>query len=464
MRLRSVLAWLFVLAVAAGVYLWSSHQAQERQEARRAETKVLELADPLAVQALELSGEDYPRGPVRIERRPQEHSWQMVAPVQWTADSVLVGKLLGAALELQAGEVLEAPARPEEFGLRPPRARLQLSGKGGESAALLLGDTSPTGKFAYAAPPALDRLWLVPVRARQNIALGLYELRDKSALEFVVANVAGVEVELEGRSLSLVREQGGAEPVWRFGDGGEASPEAVEDLLFQLHGLRVTEFVDRGIKPAEMGLEPPRGRIELALEGGGAKGLVVGGPAATGGERYLRRLAGGSVMVVKEASLQRLEIGRHALAERRVWKLARRQVVALSVQRDGQTLAYAKEQGRWKRTQPPGGEKEGMPGSLLVWELAQLKYEKLLPPEGDYGLDEPAITLELTLAAQEKTQGQVQVKTLYLGQPLEKQGLVPARVAGDSRVYGLDAALLDNIPRAGEPSPGDGAAKPEQDQ
>jgi hypothetical protein len=462
MRPRSVLIWLFVLAVAAGAYWLSTHQAREAEQARRAEAKVLELADPLAVQSLELSGEDYPRGPVRIERRPEEHRWEMVAPVEWTADSVLVGKLLGVALELRAEEILEAPAKAADFGLEPPRARLRLTDREGGRAELLLGDTSPTGKFAYAAPPELAELWLVPVKARQNIALGLYDLRDKSALEFVVANVTAAEFELGGRKISVVREKGGADPVWRFADGGEASPEAVEDLLFQLHGLRVTEFVDRGIKPAEMGLEPPGGRVELTMEEGGVKGLLVGGAAATGGERYLRRLAGGSVMVLKQASLDRLQLDRHALAERRVWKLARDRVVALEITgAGGESVAFAKEQGQWKRTSPQGSGRKGTAASIALWDLAQLKYQEILPPDQDHGLAEPALSVEITLAADsEETQGQVEVKRLYLGKPPQEGGLVPARVEGDDRVFGLDPADLKSLPRPGESGAGDQTAKP----
>ncbi|KMY67922.1 hypothetical protein AAU61_08710 [Desulfocarbo indianensis] len=455
MSLRKVLAWLFVLAVAAGAYFYTARQAGEVTQKQLADSKVLSLADPLHVEALELSGDDYPKT-VRIERRDAEHKWQMTQPVDWTADGVRVGRLLDTLLGAHWQRRLEERQQLAEFGLDPPRVRVRVWDRQGALVELLVGDESPSGEFFYAAPPdGKGEVWLLPGKDRLQISLTLFDLRDKAVLDFVVANVKAIRLEsARTGQLRLERKTVEGEDQWFFHGGGAASAEDVRDWLFQIHGLRALDFVDSGINPAAMGLTKPVTRLTLSMKDGQNLGLEIGAQAKTGPESYVRRLLGGQVMVVKDKSLAVLNKARKDLAFRKVWDLARERVVALEVQGPGESKqAFAKQEGQWQRTLPPGKDEDGKAASFLIWDLSELKYEEILPAQGDYGLEPPQV--KITVKERLKTEkDQVRSLSLFIGKKDEKSGLLPVRVAGDARVFGVKPELADSIP------PGDDQKSP----
>jgi hypothetical protein len=449
-KLRKVLAWLFVLAVAAGSYFYTVHQSEEAAKQEEAASKALSLSDPLNIEAIELSGEDYPK-PVRIERRDKEHKWQMVKPVDWTADGVKVGNLLDTLLGIHRQRTLQDQKDLDQFGLKPPRVEVRLWDRKGGTAQLLIGDESPSKEFFYAAPlETKGEVWLLPGKERRQISLTLFDLRDKSALEFVVANVKGIKLERDGKvEMNLLRKnQNGAE-TWSFADGKKASAEEVRDWLFQIHGVRVMDFVDTGIDEKAMGLTKPVMRLTLDMAGGSRLGLTRGKKAKTGAESYVRRLGGGPVMVVKDKLLEVLNKTSKDLAYRKVWELERQQVVALDVTGpDGKTRSYAKDEGKWRQIEPPGKEKEATAAALFIYDLQDLKFEQTLGGKKDYGLDSPQWKITIKQQLKDKP-GQIRAQTLLIGKISGKNGLLPAQVKGDPRVFGLKPELLKSIPQGG---------------
>ncbi|MCF8041206.1 MAG: DUF4340 domain-containing protein [Desulfarculaceae bacterium] len=449
MNARRVTIWLVFLAVAVALYFLSGEVDRRSQEHEREANRIVQLDDPLNVQSLRVSGTEVPKAMV-IERRDKEHRWEMVKPVVCAADGMQVGQMLSTVLESQMASRISDPGDLKQFGLEPPAFKLVLTSRGGGKAELLVGHLSPTKEFAYATAPGADEVWLVPPLVRGAINRSLFEMRDKAVLDFVVSAVNKVELNTGGQVIRLAREKAGAKPVWRFEGGGEADPSAVEDMLFMVHGMMAVDILDQGIYPEKMGLTKPSGGVVLELEGGGKKGLVIGGKVTGRDERYVRRMDGGPVMVVQKTSLERFgQMNRFKLSQRRVFRMERDDVVALSVERGGQAIEFAKQGGRWVRTQPPGDEKSGEAASLLVWDLVNLKWIKLLGTTGLAGLDKPSIVIKLTIKPPATPQGQaatVTVKQLVLGQVDKASGLLGAQIKGDDRVFGLDAGLLKGLP------------------
>ncbi|MBU1452837.1 MAG: DUF4340 domain-containing protein [Proteobacteria bacterium] len=450
MSTRRVIIWLLFLVVAVALYFFSDVVDRRSQEHEREANRLVSLADPLNVQSLSISGAEVPKA-VTIERREKEHRWEMVKPVVCPADGMQVGQLLSTVLESQVISRISDPGDLKQFGLDPPAFKLTLTDRKGGKAELLVGHLSPTNEYAYATSPGAPAVWLVAPLVRGALNRSLFELRDKAVLDFVVSGVEGLELNTGGQALDLKRVRGGANPQWRFADGGEADPSVVEDLLFMMHGLMAVDFLDQGIDLEKMGLARPSGGLALAMEGGSKKGLIIGGPVTGRDERYVRRLAGGPVMVVKQSSLDRFkEMNRFKLSQRRLLRIERDDVVALSVERGGEQLKYAKQGGRWIRVQPPGDEKSGEAAGLLVWDLVNLKWQKLLGATGLAGLDKPIAVINLSIkppATQDGKAATVRVKVLLLGRVDKKSGLVSAQIKGDDRVFGLNAGLLDSLPQ-----------------
>ena len=447
---RKIIIWLLFLAVAGTLYFMSEAVDRRSQEQERESNRLVHLSDPLNVVSFSISGKEIPKT-IRIERRDAEHRWEMVKPVLYEADSMQVGRLISTVLDGQIKGRIEKPGDLKQFGLDPPAIKLTLTDRQGDQAVLWLGHLSPTKEFAYASAPGKNEVWLVEPTLRGAVNRSVFELRDKSVLDFVVNKVEGLELNTGKQPLKLKRLQGGADARWQFSDGAEADASAVEDVLLVVHGLMAVDFLDQGIDLKKMGLEEPSGGVVLAMEGGGKKGLLIGGKVTGRDERYVRRLSGGPVMVVKERSLDRLRrVTRFSLSQRRLLRFPREAAVALSVERGGRKLSYAKRGGVWVRTQPPGDEKSGEAASLLVWDLGNVKWQKILGAGGLLGLDKPAAVITLTLenpSGQEGKAPTVQKQVLILGRIDKKSGLLAAKVKGDDRVFGLAADFMDNLPK-----------------
>lgn len=457
MNPRRLIIWALLLALAAGAYYYSGSREQSDAKAKDEQARlVTALAEPLNVAGLELTGSEVPQA-IRIERRDAEQRWALTAPVEYEADSLAVGRVIGALLEARIVQRIEPKGPLADFGLEPPRLSVTLIDRQGVKAEVLVGDLSPSKENLYAAVAGAREVLLLPAALRGEVARTLFDLRGKAVLDFAVGQVKRVEIKDGDQTLALERAQGGAEARWTL-EGpkdslGEASTKAVEDLLYQLHGLQATGILDEGLNLARMGLERPGRTVTLTMDDGSTLGLAVGGPLAASQETYTRRLGGGPVLVLKNESLTRIKRQPRDLIERRVLNFERDQAEGLTVERDGQSLAYQKKDGRWQRTQPPGGgENAGETASLFLWDLADLKWERLLTPAAAQGLDKPAVVITLTLAAA-AGEGSGQKRILAVGQPRPGEELLPAKVEGDNRVFGISPSFTGVIPSGAEQPP-----------
>ncbi|MFZ5586732.1 MAG: DUF4340 domain-containing protein [Thermodesulfobacteriota bacterium] len=447
MRAKQLIIWLVALAAAAAAW-FITEQVEERQaQEEEASRRVVSLTEPLGVQTVELGGSQFPQ-PVRIERQEERQRWVLTQPISYPADGLAVGRLIGSLLDARTKDRLPKPDNPAQFGLEPPRLSVALTDRKGGRSEVLVGGLSPSRDLVYLAPPDRGEVWLAPAELNGALGRSLFDLREKTVLDFVVADVERLEMKLSGQPLTLTRQRGGAEPAWTLEGHGAADPRAVEDLLFQIHGLQALDFIDQDIDEAKLGLKPPAGRIVLGLAKSGQAeqaeqaGLAVGAAAPGQDRRQVRRLAGGPVMAVAAESLARLERKPLDLIERHVLKIERGQVRGLKLRSGGRELAFTRGEDGWRRLGAEGGEKPDDKVDLLVWDLASLKWEQVLAP-GEHGLDQPQAVLEISL---ETADGQSASRTLSLGRVDPASGLLAVRVAGDERVLGVRPDLPDRLP------------------
>ncbi len=450
MKPRQLIVWLVLVAVAATAYILISRRDQQQAAQKERAARIMALDDPRLVASLEISGSKV-KHPIKIERRDKEHRWALLTPVKTDGDGVVIGKVAATLMTATVARRLSAQKDLAPFGLDPPHYRLKLVTKDGVAKTLLVGKVSPTREYVYAALPGSREVLLLPSDQGRAMFVGLFDLRSKSVLDFVVSDVVRLELQSPGQAkpLVLVRKIGGARPDWRFKDGSRVDPEAMVDLLYQVHGLQAVGFEDPPFDPAAKGLESPRGMVVMGLQSGQRAGILIGKKTKDQQHSYVRRLSGGSLMVVKELSLERLRRKPEQLAYRRPWELDRRDVVRLTVQVGKKSTTYARPEGRWVRTQPPGDHKSGEAASLLVWDLANLHWQKILPAGGDYGLVSPRAVIVLTLqtpAPKGKPAPKCEPRVLKVGKVDPASKLLAIKVDGDDRVFGVKPELIKSIP------------------
>lgn len=446
MRSRQLVTWVMILAVAAGAWFLSTYLDQRHQEEEAQAGRLVPPEEVMAARVLELQGRDYPQ-PLRLERADQG-GWRLTRPLDWPADGLVVGRMLTGLSQARVGQRLAAPGPLADFGLEPPRLELTLSGPAGQASRFLVGELSPSGEWLYLARPGQTEVLLAPAELRGSLARGLTELRDKAVLGFPLDQVRRVELEAAGApALALERRQEG----WLLEGHGPADPREVENLLLQAHGLLAQDFVDRDFQPARLGLEPPEHRLVLTLADGARLGLSWGAPVPGKNQVHARRLEGGPLLLVQDDSLGRLRRRPLDLLERRLFTLDPSAVEGLAIARPGGRMVFARQEGQWRRIEPPGGSREDQMGERLLGDLLDLKWERPLPAS-PRGLEPPVLSLSLWTR-----QGPDAGQTLELGQTDPQSGLAPARLAGRAEVWGVKFDLTDKIPQeAGEPAPAPG--------
>jgi hypothetical protein len=460
---RCLIVWTLLLALVVGAYYYSGSRERSDAKAKDEQARlVTAIIEPLNVTSLDLRGLEVPQA-IHIERRDDQQRWVLTAPVGCEAYNLAVNRVIGSLLEARVSQRIAPKGPMADFGLDPPRLAVTLTDRRGVKAEVLVGDLSPSKEHLYAALPGSGEVLLLSASLRGEVARTLFDLRSKAALDFVAGELKRVELKDQRQTLVLEKAETSVGARWSLVGHGEASERAVDDLLHQIHGLQAMAILDDGINLTRIGLERPARSLTLTMKDGSSIGLVVGGPLPAIQGTYTRRLEGGPVMVLKSEALAHIQRQPRDLLERRVLIFERDQVQGLSIARGDQTQVYEKKEGRWRRTQPSGGgESFGEAISLFLWDLADLKLERLLASHEAEGLDNPAAVIKLTLVAFAGNDSPVQKRILVVGQAQPGREMVAAKVEGDSRIFGISSNFISMIPFETEQAPapeGPGGAK-----
>jgi hypothetical protein len=117
---------------------------------------------------------------------------------------------------------------------------------------------------------------------------------ERRVLDFQAAEVVGLDLSLGTEAVRLRRDPSG----WHLLGPPEApaDPAAVAALLDRLGALRRRSALAPGHDPSRYGLDPPRGRLSLALADGRSLALDLGDDTPVGQSFYAR--SGGEVLAV----------------------------------------------------------------------------------------------------------------------------------------------------------------------
>ncbi|ACG74868.1 hypothetical protein AnaeK_3656 [Anaeromyxobacter sp. K] len=140
----------------------------------------------------------------------------------------------------------------------------------------------------------------VRLRGRERAAGGT---RGGAVVDLAPGQVTAIEVAAGGRAVRVIRRGGG----WaRAGDGAAVDPAAAAELLEAMGALRRRATLgpsgERGGVFDPYGLETPRARVALGLEGGGTARLELGGGTGADGAAFVRAPDGQVVAVADDAA------------------------------------------------------------------------------------------------------------------------------------------------------------------
>lgn len=359
--------------------------------------KPKEAADP-AAQSSDETSDEAPVTPAPESITAADWSWQIVQPIKARADAASVGRLIDSLAGLERSSTLE-DVDPKAAGLDRPEAKIRLKTADGETV-LEIGAKVPVGgerivriagkSEAYAVPDAFwnDLLREPGAWRDKQIFAGDRESIERITIRPSVSSdaPAGSDVVLARRSDGFWLER----PI-----ADRADRDLVEALLSDLTGLAADRFVESPAVPAEMGLEPPKGSIEVASKGqaqafhldlGGIVGAAADGEAPA---TYAR--AGGQLFTTKSRVAEALMRGGQDWRSHAVSSIEVYQVDSLHVEDAGGAFDVKRAGSDWQRGKDTISY---TPVSDLLYALSELRAEKLL----DIALaatGKPALTVTL---------------------------------------------------------------------
>ncbi|HXJ80545.1 MAG TPA: DUF4340 domain-containing protein [Candidatus Methylomirabilis sp.] len=385
-------------------------------------------------------------------KRVEGGGWEMLEPVKARGDRSATDDLVTSVVTARRDREIEAnPAKPEDFGLAPPAAEVQLEIKGRkEPLVLQVGTKSPTGAWVYAREGGKPAVMTISEVVSRDTSRPLADFRDKTVIAFDKKAVSGLDLDVGGERISLVAD----EPrKWQIvkPNAYRADGDVVSDFLDKLESAKVKEFVAEAPPSlAPYGLDHP---TTVTIWTGkdkdrASKALLVGRGDTDKKGVYVRRAGEPGVM----------------LAPDELWTAFPKTVAAL---RDKTLLAYAQDKANrlelesakghvvlerdgtgWKITAPDALKADSGAINSLLWSIRDLRASGFL---GDAVTDLGRYLKKAEVTVKLWEEGAKEPKTLLVGPSSETRGGKPAAVAavvGQGSVALVDAKALQDLSKS----------------
>ncbi len=244
------------------------------------------------IQTIRIEG---PEGGYAIARRG-EQDWAFTDPLETQAARWSISTLLSSLEGLEMDAVAAEPAGDlDPFGLDTPARRIEVGLKDGHTRTLEIGSKTADGKY-HAREVSRDLVAVIPAGLVDELAKGMAELREKRIADIATYEVDLLVAELSDQTRRYERSDGeDSERKWRRTEPDAADVERtkVDDVLFDLGGIDVEEFIDAPDADANYGFDVPAAVISLHQEEKGDLKLVIG---KTDDTYYARRPGDASVL------------------------------------------------------------------------------------------------------------------------------------------------------------------------
>jgi hypothetical protein len=377
LRRLVVAALLLGLALAA---VWFVRQRAGDEASRaRAEAKLVDFdeRDVHAVLFVE-NGTEY-----RVER-DADAGWQLTAPLVDRVDAVGMSAVLSALQYTTVTDRVEEPGPLADYGLDPPRVRIQLLGPVGEPR-FEVGDVTIGGGQFFARLEGRPGVLIVDRSTRLD-RVRIELLRARKLLDRRRAEVRALRF---GDDLELAQRDG----TWWI-DRPLRIPAAagkVERLLGALEASTVTAFIDdAGAGDARYGLDDPQFTLEVAGDGWSRR-FAFG--AVQDGSRWLTTDDRAMVLAVQDESIATMPRTLAGLASERLTAINRYQVVALDCDAGGAAYRLTRDaDGNWT-----DGDGAPVDGGAAVRRVASLVEARVAARRGSDPTGRPRATCRVAL-------------------------------------------------------------------
>ncbi len=207
--------------------------------------------------------------------------WRLTLPRPARADSSAVAGLVDSLVGLARTRILEK-ADPKAVGLEPPQATVRLTTTKGERV-LAIGAKVPTGSEVIVGLKGDRDAYVTSDAILSTLQRDPGEWRDRQMLTADRDKIDRITLSGPAGTTVLARQGDSFDiesPIPGVTGRDHADRDLIEGLLTDLTGLHAQQFLDDPKESAAtLGLEPPRGVIDVQIRGSAPQRIEIGGPA-----------------------------------------------------------------------------------------------------------------------------------------------------------------------------------------
>jgi len=424
-----------VMAVLAYIMLIERHRPTS-EEMKTEVDKVLQGFDRDEVTGIVIEQDS---GRVRLEKVGE--AWRLREPVDFAADESAVSSTLGTLANLEAERRLAADeVDPAAYGLDDPPIEIRLRTGDGAETIVEVGNEIPLGSKRALRLAGADEIVIVPDWFVSDLEREVDDWRSREVVDITEDQVASIDIgagEDRIRAVRLHDRWQLLDPVEDLGDR-----DHLRSLVSDLDSLRIEEFLDDPVNPADLGLDVPEYEITLIRADGGEPLRLDLGSTREGksGTEVACRRGDGEFFWASENVRTRLSKAPVLWRSKKVMPFETWDVEGLRLSRDGDAVEIEQIDGLW-RFKEDSAEADYTAVQDRLRKLADLEatdYELMAPMTAEMGRAEVALK-----AADDEAEGHVVSFEFF--EPLSEGGRAMVRVSGRDSVMGVEVVDVDVI-------------------
>jgi hypothetical protein len=326
-----------------------------------------------------------------------------------------------------------------EFGLDQPSATVILSTADGSDVTLTVGDELPLGSKRALGLAGADEIVIAAGYFMSNIEREVDDWRSREVVDIAADQVASIDIGSGGDSIRAVR----LGDDWKLLQPLEdvADRDHLQALVSDLDSMRIEEFLDDAVDPAELGLDAPAYEV-LVVRGDGDEPfqLALGITREADGETEVAcRRGDGEYFWASDRVTTRLAKAPVLWRSKKVAPFETWDVERLELTRGESVVDLSRSAGTWQF--PDGAEADLTAVQERLRSLSDLEatdYDLVDPPTAELG------RAEIEMEADDDSEAP-RILTFTFFHPLAEGGRAAVRVSGRDTVMGVELSDIEEI-------------------
>jgi len=395
MNWKSTVAFVVVLALLVGYYVFTIKKEEKQQEADEAAKKIYQI-DQNDIVELRIAGKDEEA----IVCKKSEDEWTIEAPIKVEANSTAIDGVAKDLADAESQRTVDEEAKDlKPYGLDEPSLTISALKQNEEKpSVLLVGNENPTKTGYYVSREGENTVLLVSSYTKGTLDKKLSDLREKTIIKMEQDDVKALDVALDDESASMEKD---SEDNWKLAEPVKATAdkEKVNKIITELRNAKVKEFIEE--EPADLseyGLDEPKAMVTVYIGEDKARKTILFGDADDDENGvYAKRETAKNVVLLPKTVFDAIPEDLDELRNKSLLLASTGDVVKVEHRcRSGAFLVEKDEQGTWYLKKPVDEKADSLTISGIFSTLKDMKAGKFLTEEKDeFGLDNPQVKTSL---------------------------------------------------------------------